>query len=69
VVAGQGEDGRWYVLGDYTCQLSPEGWARRVKPSYKISRISDFVKDGGPFRGGSGRPGGPPRTRCRCCTR
>lgn len=30
VAAGMGEDGRWYVLGDHTCQLSPEGWARRV---------------------------------------
>lgn len=30
VAAGVGIDGRAYVLGDYSCNLSPEGWARRV---------------------------------------
>ena len=30
VVAGLGIDGRGYVLEDATCNLSPEGWARRV---------------------------------------
>lgn len=30
VVAGLGVDGRGYVLADWTCQLSPDGWARRV---------------------------------------
>jgi phage terminase large subunit-like protein len=30
VAAGLGIDGRGYVLGDWTCQLSPEGWGRRV---------------------------------------
>jgi len=30
VVAGKGVDGRAYVLEDATCQLSPEGWGRRV---------------------------------------
>jgi len=30
VVAGKGVDGRGYVLEDATCQLSPEGWARRA---------------------------------------
>lgn len=28
-VVGRGIDGRGYVLADYTCKLSPEGWARR----------------------------------------
>ena len=30
VVAGKGVDGRAYVLEDATCNLSPEGWGRRV---------------------------------------
>jgi predicted phage terminase large subunit-like protein len=30
VAAGRGIDGRGYVLADYTCKLSPEGWARRA---------------------------------------
>lgn len=30
VIAGKGVDGRAYVLEDATCQLSPEGWGRRV---------------------------------------
>ena len=30
IAAGIGIDGRGYVLGDYSCNLSPEGWARRV---------------------------------------
>lgn len=34
VVAGRGTDGRFYVLEDATCQLSPEGWARRTKTAY-----------------------------------
>ena len=42
VVAGLGEDGRGYVLADLTCQLSPDGWARRVIEAaamYKADRI------------------------------
>ena len=34
VVAGLGVDGRAYVLEDATCNLSPEGWARRVVDRY-----------------------------------
>ena len=30
VVAGKTHDGRFYVLEDATCNLSPDGWARRV---------------------------------------
>lgn len=33
-VAGRGIDGRGYVLADYTCKLSPEGWARRSLDAY-----------------------------------
>jgi phage terminase large subunit-like protein len=34
VVAGLGMDGRGYVLADYSCNLSPDGWARRVVDAY-----------------------------------
>ena len=34
VVAGLGVDGHAYVLEDATCQLSPEGWGRRVVDRY-----------------------------------
>jgi hypothetical protein len=34
VVAGLGIDGRAYVLEDATCQMSPEGWGRRVVERY-----------------------------------
>lgn len=30
IAAGRGYDGEGYVLGDATCQLSPEGWGRRA---------------------------------------
>jgi phage terminase large subunit-like protein len=35
VVAGLGVDGRGYVLADYSCNLSPDGWARRVVDAYE----------------------------------
>jgi phage terminase large subunit-like protein len=35
VAAAKGVDGHAYVLGDYTCDLSPEGWGRRVIETYK----------------------------------
>jgi phage terminase large subunit-like protein len=34
VVAGRGVDGRGYVLGDFTCKLSPDGWGRRAVTAY-----------------------------------
>ncbi len=34
VVAGLGEDGRGYVLGDLSCRLSPGGWARKVAAAF-----------------------------------
>jgi predicted phage terminase large subunit-like protein len=34
VAAGKGVDGRYYVLEDASCNLSPDGWARRVKTAY-----------------------------------
>jgi phage terminase large subunit-like protein len=40
VVAGRGVDGKAYVLADRTCNLSPEGWGRRVVEAYR-----EFVAD------------------------
>jgi phage terminase large subunit-like protein len=34
VVAGLGEDGRGYVLGDLSCRLSPAAWARKVAAAF-----------------------------------
>jgi len=34
VVAGLGVDGIGYVLGDWTCKLSPDGWGRRAVEAY-----------------------------------
>lgn len=34
VVAGKAQDGRYFVLEDGSCKLSPEGWARRVAHLY-----------------------------------
>jgi predicted phage terminase large subunit-like protein len=45
VAAGQGEDGRWYVLGDHTCQLSPEGWARRVAEVFDLHQADRIVAE------------------------
>ena len=35
VIAGRGVDGRGYVLGDWTCKLSPDGWGRRAVEAYR----------------------------------
>jgi len=34
IVAGKGADDRYYVLEDCSCNLSPDGWARRVADAY-----------------------------------
>lgn len=34
VVAGKGVDGRGYILADWTCKLSPDGWGRRSVHAY-----------------------------------
>ena len=33
-VAGRGVNGRGYVIADFTCKLSPDGWGRRVVTAY-----------------------------------
>jgi predicted phage terminase large subunit-like protein len=50
VVAGQGEDGRGYVLADRSCRDSPDGWARRAVHAYrefKADRIVYEANQGG----------------------
>lgn len=45
VVAGLGDDGRGYVLGDYSCNLSPEGWARRTGEAYAAHKADRIVAE------------------------
>jgi len=45
VAAGVGDDGRGYVLGDYSCNLSPEGWARRVAEVYSMHNADRIVAE------------------------
>jgi predicted phage terminase large subunit-like protein len=50
VVAGRGVDGRFYVLADRSCRLSPDGWARRAVTTfseYEADRIVGEVNNGG----------------------
>jgi len=35
VAAGKGFDGRFYVIEDATCRMSPSGWARRAVERYR----------------------------------
>lgn len=35
VVVGLGVDGRWYVLADRSCNLSPAGWGRRAVDAFR----------------------------------
>lgn len=45
VAAGVGIDGRAYVLGDYSCNLSPDGWARRVAEVYSMHNADRIVAE------------------------
>jgi phage terminase large subunit-like protein len=45
VAAGLGIDGRGYVLGDYSCNLSPEGWARRVNEAFTAHQGDRIVAE------------------------
>ena len=50
VVCGHGVDGRWYVLADRSCHLSPDGWGRRAVNAYeefRADRIVAEVNNGG----------------------
>ena len=45
VIAGKGVDGRGYVLGDYTCKLSPDGWGRRAVTAYNTFGADRIVAE------------------------
>lgn len=50
VVVGKGSDGRGYVLADYSCRLSPDGWARqavRAFDEHEADRIVAETNNGG----------------------
>lgn len=45
VAVGAGVDGRFYVLEDATCNLSPAGWARRVVEVYSRHKADRVVAE------------------------
>lgn len=45
IAAGLGTDGRGYVLEDYSCNLSPDGWARRVREAYTAHKADRIVAE------------------------
>jgi len=50
IVAGLGIDGRYYVLADYSCNLSPAGWGSRVVRAFhefKADRVVAETNFGG----------------------
>lgn len=44
-VAGKGIDGKFYVLEDATCDLSPAGWGRRVVDRYHAHKADRIVAE------------------------
>ena len=38
IVAGLGEDGHVYMLGDASGKMSPDSWARRAVDAYRTAR-------------------------------
>jgi phage terminase large subunit-like protein len=45
VAAGKGVDGHYYVLGDWTCRLSPDAWAQRAVGVYHELRADRLVAE------------------------
>lgn len=45
IAAGVGIDGRAYVLEDHSCNLSPEGWARRVREAFTAHKADRIVAE------------------------
>jgi len=39
VICGKGVDGLFYVIGDWSCKLSPAGWGRRAVAAIKFSKL------------------------------
>ena len=46
VAAGKGIDGLGYVIADFTCSLSPAGWARRVAEAVSAHQADCVVAEG-----------------------
>lgn len=45
VAAGIGFDGRGYVLDDHSCNLSPDGWGRRVREVFSLHKADRIVAE------------------------
>lgn len=45
VIAGLGVDGRGYVIGDWTCKLSPDGWGRRAVTAYHEFKADRLIAE------------------------
>jgi len=45
IAAGLGEDGRIYILEDWSCRKSPEAWARRVVELYEKEKAQMIVAE------------------------
>lgn len=45
VIAGLGIDGRGYVLADWTCKLSPDGWGKRAVEAYREFEADRIVAE------------------------
>jgi phage terminase large subunit-like protein len=45
VVAGLGVNGRWYVLADRSCNLSPAGWGRRAVDAFNEFQADRIVAE------------------------
>lgn len=45
VVAGKGDDDRYYVLEDASCNLSPDGWAKKVATVFKKWKADRVVAE------------------------
>jgi len=45
VIVGKGVDGRFYVIEDATCHMSPEGWGRRTVDRFHAHRADLIVAE------------------------
>lgn len=45
IAAGIGIDGRGYVLDDYSCNLSPDGWGRRVRDAFAVHQADRIIAE------------------------
>lgn len=45
IAAGIGVDGRGYVLDDHSCNLSPDGWGRRVREVFTLHRADRIIAE------------------------